>query len=146
MKRTERFAVVARAVIIRRGMVLLAVMKSTGVHFLPGGHVEPGETTEHALHREAREEFSARLSSVSFLGACENHYLDRNGVRYHEYNVVFSAQIDREVITANEQHLTFVWKPVRNLSRTRIMPHGMAPAVSRALKTKKPFWFVARES
>jgi 8-oxo-dGTP diphosphatase len=55
---TPRVRVAARALIIRKGAVLLQVRRIGGreVHLLPGGGQEYGETLAEAVVREVREE------------------------------------------------------------------------------------------
>jgi len=46
----------ADAVVIQNGSVLLVKRKITGLWALPGGHLNHGETPEHAARRETKEE------------------------------------------------------------------------------------------
>jgi len=133
---------VARAVIIRRGRMLLAYDKKNQMYFLPGGHVEPGELIEETLKREAREEFRGRVSNVKFIGACENHFPNGPGDRHHEMNIVFTAGVDRSNVVSYEDHIHFVWKPATELAQYRILPRGIASAIMKALRTGRPFWLV----
>jgi ADP-ribose pyrophosphatase YjhB (NUDIX family) len=59
------------AAIFRDGKVLLvrrARPPSKGLHSLPGGRVEFGETMAHALHREVEEEAGLRIEIVGPAG------------------------------------------------------------------------------
>jgi 8-oxo-dGTP pyrophosphatase MutT (NUDIX family) len=53
--------VIARAVVIIDDLVLLAHCKGASNTFLPGGHIEYGETAIAAVKREVIEEFKLRL-------------------------------------------------------------------------------------
>ena len=45
-----------------------------GLWEFPGGHVEPGETLEEALHRELREELDIEVDNLSFFLAVDHAY------------------------------------------------------------------------
>ena len=46
----------------------------TGMFDLPGGGIEPDETTEEGLHREFMEEVECTLKDVLFLGEVEDRF------------------------------------------------------------------------
>lgn len=74
--RTKR---VAAAIIARGGRVLSGRRAGwpapTGWEF-PGGKVEPGETSEDAVRREAREELGCELGPLWYLDTVEHDYDD----------------------------------------------------------------------
>jgi ADP-ribose pyrophosphatase YjhB (NUDIX family) len=57
-----------------------------------GGHVEFGERSEDAVHRELLEEIGQSLRDVRLLGVLENIF-DWEGSRAHEIVFVFSASL-----------------------------------------------------
>ena len=85
--------VIARAVVLRDGAVLLVQEIAQGYWFFPGGHVEAGETPEEALVRELREELDVAAGVENSLGEVENRWL-HDGVEHHEVNHVFVTTID----------------------------------------------------
>ena len=90
--------IIARAVIIRDGRLLAARQRSKSWHFLPGGHIETGEP---ALTRELLEELGASVTVTGFVGVVEHAYTE-DGVRHHEFNVVFTATIATEQVHSRE--------------------------------------------
>jgi 8-oxo-dGTP diphosphatase len=79
-----------RAVVVglveREGEVLIARKRAAAGHFLsgrwhvPGGRVEEGESLEHAVTRELREEAGIEVEVLECVGIVE---LEQQGVRAH---------------------------------------------------------------
>ena len=67
------------AALIKKGNKYLIARRSTGSEDVlgkwefPGGKVEPGESEEHAIEREIKEEFEMDIKAVRFLtnNVCE---------------------------------------------------------------------------
>ena len=79
---------IVRAVIVRGSRLLLAHSIGEAWYFLPGGHVEPGESAASALRRELDEELGVRDLHVGGVTAIiENRYADARG-EHHEVNLV----------------------------------------------------------
>lgn len=64
---------------------------------LPGGFVDAGETVEHALQREVREEIGAEIGAPTFLASFPNRY-GFGDTQYNTCDLYFRA----EVLTAPE--------------------------------------------
>jgi 8-oxo-dGTP pyrophosphatase MutT (NUDIX family) len=82
-----------------------------------GGAIEFGERGEEAIRREFREEISADLSEVRYLGLLENIYTN-NGLQAHQIVLVYDGRLmdtslyKKEVIQGDELGAPFiaVWK------------------------------------
>lgn len=57
--------------------------------YLPGGHVEPGESAADALAREFQEEAGVALRVGPLRLVHEHRFTDAKGVPRHEINLVF---------------------------------------------------------
>jgi len=114
---------IARAVIIKDGLVLVARRKGADNTFLPGGHIESGESPEEAIKRELSEEMKAVPVVGDFKAIIHNSYTD-NKVREHEVNYVHSAEIPDTGIVSQEEHLEFFWVKVtkKELSKYKLKP------------------------
>lgn len=137
----HKLTVVARAVIVQRGRVLAVNNIGHRWYFFPGGHVQTRETIRQALVRELREELGVRLQTSTFLGAFDNRFYNSPTEQHQEIGLLFAATV-RGTAKVREKHLAMRWIPIRRLGRTKMFPAGVAPAVTRALKTRRPFWLV----
>lgn len=64
-----------------------------GYHRLVGGGVELGETHEHAIHREVREELGVDVHDLELLEVVENIFVI-DGVVGHEVVFVHTGRLD----------------------------------------------------
>ncbi|EOP88383.1 NUDIX domain-containing protein [Bacillus thuringiensis] len=132
-----KFHHIVRAVMIKDKKLLVA--EYIGHHyFLPGGHVEIGESAENALIRELREELGVNCSIQQFLGVIENQWQDKE-VLHHEINHIFEVE-SQDLHTdlppkSSESHLAFQWIDCNKeaLNHYEIMP---MPLVKELLERK----------
>ena len=83
---------IARGVCVRDGKLLLCRAKGGSSTYLPGGHIEFGETGRQALVREVKEELGVESSTGQFLGVVENSFL-QHGKPHAEINLVYELRL-----------------------------------------------------
>ena len=115
---------IARAVVVRDGAVLLMQERAVGYWFFPGGHVEAGETPEDAVVRELREELDVGATITARWGELENRW---DG--HHEINHVFAVHIDAADPVSQEPHLAAGWLDLDALKRADVRPRQLVDLV-----------------
>lgn len=138
-KREQNIEIISRVFILVDNKVLLCRQIGGDYYFLPGGHVEFGERVKKALAREIREELSASIKNLSFIGAVEHIYED-SSQKHHEINLVFSGRIDGTNFQSREDHIEFVLKDLNSFAKEKVLPVTLRDAIVEWLKNKKPFW------
>jgi len=129
---------IVRGVCIRSGRVLLCRSRKGGrLSYLPGGHIEFGETARAALAREMEEELGIAARIGRFLG-CSEHGFVQKGESHAEINLVFRMTLDglpsdRDP-QAREDWIRFFWHPVDRLEEAGLEPAPLRQALARWLK------------
>lgn len=120
---------VARGVAIVDGKVLLCKSIGEAPTYLPGGHIEFGETGREALVREVMEEAGVKAQAGEFLGVVENSFLQK-GKRHCEINLVYAMTLeDATAVKSRESWIEFVWISVDELEAARLLPESIRPLV-----------------
>jgi 8-oxo-dGTP pyrophosphatase MutT (NUDIX family) len=142
----ERIHLLARAVILRQQAdgpaVLLAQQISAAHAFLPGGHVEPGESLMTTLVRELAEETGLAGQVVDYLGAVE-HQWPEAAPRHYEVNHLFLVQVAEALqeVSSREPHLRFWWCPAAALADHRLRSAPLPRLIERYLAgDRRPWW------
>ncbi len=112
---------IARGVCIVDGKLLLCRAKGGNSSYLPGGHIEFGETGREALVREVKEELGVGSRTGKFLGAVENTFLQK-GKRHAEINLVYELKLDSLDAVSQEDWIEFFWQSLDNLGEANILP------------------------
>lgn len=128
--------IIARGVCIKGGQLLLCHGKGSGHAYLPGGHVEFGETSAESLRREIAEEIGAEASVGDFLGVVENSFR-QGGEKRCEINLVFLLDLPtvegRASPPSREPALRFSWHPMASLSGVNLLPAVLKEVLPRWL-------------
>lgn len=122
-KHPKQIEILARGISIRDGKILLCKNKKSNYWYLPGGHVEPGETAARALRREFEEE-TGKIVPVGRLVFIHEHFFRQDNKPRHEYSFVFEATAPA-AIKAKEKHLEFAWTNWADVSRLDVKPRSL---------------------
>ena len=95
---------IARGVCVKDGKVLLCLPKDRSYSYLPGGHIEFGETGREALVREMKEETGLDATAGELLGVVESSFVQK-GERHCEINLIYEMK-NREQGTGNREQGT----------------------------------------
>lgn len=126
----------SRAVIVNRNHILLC--KTVGLkqnfYFLPGGHIEHGESAKDAMIRELMEELGLEFKIQRFLG-CLEYSFDPKIIQHakchtHEYSLIFEISNDLLIsydqpLKQMEDHIEMNWIPLVNLNLIDLRPEPL---------------------
>lgn len=106
--------IIARGVCVSDGKILLCRAKEGTTTYLPGGHVEFGETGRQALVREMREETGLEVRTGAFLGVVENVF-EQAGKPHAEVNLVYALTLPTQDVSSKEDWVAFLWRDIDDL-------------------------------
>lgn len=127
---------IARGVMLRAGRLLVCMPAGGGRCYLPGGHIEFGETARRALVREIAEEMGRDAAAGEFLAVTENAFV-QNGHPHCEINLVFALDIPgltpENDPAATEDWIRFRWVPLDRLAEANLLPAHLIDDIPRWL-------------
>lgn len=134
--------ILSRALLISGDQVVLCRAKGKTWYFLPGGHVEDGETFHQALARELQEELSlTHYSAPEFIGICEYSFPIDAASQQHELNVIFRVDVGPGYVpSTTESHLEFTTVPLSEIGTKEIRPDALKAGLLEWLSTGKSFF------
>jgi ADP-ribose pyrophosphatase YjhB (NUDIX family) len=123
----DHIELISRGVIVEGEHVLLCVNRKHGYTFLPGGHVEFGESAVDALTREFMEECGLVVRVGPLLLTHEHRFHRPSGPR-HEVNLVFHVERGDPCgeVVSRESKIEFRWVEIAKLADANIRPTSMA--------------------
>lgn len=144
----SKFHHIARAILLQKGQVLIAQAKGWEHTFLPGGHIEIGESAADTLVREWQEEAALNVRVGRFVGNVEGDWVqEEKGIHHFEITQVFTVECDEVTAgtdpAASEEHLTFFWIPatLAAMEEHHLLPIAMREAVLHVAAGKREaFW------
>lgn len=145
---------IVRALVLNSGHILLVKPSSSNgdfsqeLCFLPGGHVEHGESATNALRRELNEELGLDCDIEECVGSLECTW-DRKGSLYHELNLIFFSNhpsLDvNKIPHSQERHIQFFWHPVNALDEVAILPKSLSSAIPKWIQKEDNYTFLFSE-
>jgi len=140
----KSFHHLARGIFIKDNKVLLAQAKGYTNSFLPGGHIEFGESAKDALMREVEEELGINCTVGRFLGVVE-HKWEKDGVLHCEVNQVFEvscSELDSDTNPKSiEPHLDFFWCEGEDLNDRNLQPFPFRNLIKNYLSGNNDVWW-----
>jgi len=134
---------ITRGVLIGARGLLLCRAIGKDYTYLPGGHIEYGETTHTALVREFQEELGMKIEVDDFLGVVE-HIFTQDAKKHHEVNLIFlisgPALERRARFTPVEKSLEFLWQPINTLPEVNLLPRPLRILIPQWTRGKASFW------
>lgn len=125
---------IARGVCILGGKVLLCLPKDRSYSYLPGGHIEFGETGREALVREMKEETGLDATAGDLLGVVESSFVQK-GEKHCEINLIYKMEValpttavdgNRQLPTAAlEDWICFDWVECDKMDSANLLPPEM---------------------
>ena len=133
---------IARGLLLHGDNIILCRVKDAEWFFLPGGHIEDGESAKVALLRELREEIGeGNYNITSFVGACENIFPLEEGFFQHEMNIVFAIDVPKGIeLKTKEDHIEFISVAKNDLKNYKILPIPLKDGIIEWLRSNNPFF------
>lgn len=125
--------VISRGLSIDDGRVLLCRNVKHGYLYLPGGHVEFGETAAAALARELQEEAGIDIN-VGDLAFVHEHIFRQGRRVRHELNLVFHVELSTNQVESQEEKIAFEWAELRGISELDIRPEAVRQWLTRPIE------------
>ena len=125
----KHIEVISRGLVLCHSRILFCRNIKHNHRYLPGGHVEPGESATQALAREFQEETGLHVNVGAFLQASELRF-DQRGTARHELNLLFHVEHASgdwpETIQSQEDHIAFDWIDIAAVPEANVLPKSVA--------------------
>jgi ADP-ribose pyrophosphatase YjhB (NUDIX family) len=135
-----------RAVICREGKILAVRTKNQSHSFLPGGHVEIGESTTVALTRELTEELGVSSKIENYLGAIENAWMEsetRHWEITHFFHVTLPEVKNDQTVLPAEEGFDVIWITPDEFEKMNFLPISLRDLLSSWLKGVRKTWWAS---
>ena len=129
---------IARGGCVKDGKGLLCYPKDRSYSYLPGGHIEFGETGREALVREMKEETGLDATAGDLLGVVESSFVQK-GEKHCEINLIYRMEVrggEGEKVRSCEDWICFDWVDCDKIDSANLLPPEMKPYCHSALGTK----------
>ena len=133
------------AILIRDNKMLFVKSKIGDYHYLVGGGVHMGETSEQCIEREVFEETGINAKVDYIAVVCENFFKGSGGIidGYDCHTIEFyyfmkSDDCDHcKTVTDDGEEL--VWIPVEEVAESKIKPHFIKEYIYKIISERKTF-------
>jgi ADP-ribose pyrophosphatase YjhB (NUDIX family) len=144
-KSNSAIQVLSRALLFQGDNIILCRAKRNDErnwYFLPGGHVETGESLKTALLRELEEEIGPGSYEIkNLIGVCESTFILKEDTWQQEINFIFEAEAPADFkADSQEDHLEFVSVNKSNFKDYNVLPEKLKGKILNWLNDKKPFF------
>jgi 8-oxo-dGTP pyrophosphatase MutT (NUDIX family) len=140
----KRFHIIARALVLSGQHVLLAHQKGASNTFLPGGHIDTGESAAFSIQREIHEELGLDSEIEHFLGCVEADWVV-GGQENYEINLIFKTKINdlnhESPLVSREKHLEFFWSQVSDLDKNNLLPYPLRKLITGYVSGDMTIWW-----
>lgn len=137
---------IARVAWVESGRILVCRNLKHGHCYLPGGHVEFGESASAAAAREMMEEAGVSVHVGPPLQAFELRF-EQRGKQRHEVTILFHvahAECHPSRVKSIEEEIAFEMVPVGELERAKFLPSSQLAWVQEWCRegcpTPQRFW------
>lgn len=127
MNEEKHIETIARGVCVKDGKVLLCYPKDRSYSYLPGGHIEFGETGREALVREMKEETGLDATAGELLGVVESSFVQK-GEKHCEINLIYEMKVrgcEGEKVRSCEDWICFDWVGCDKIGSANLLPPEM---------------------
>jgi ADP-ribose pyrophosphatase YjhB (NUDIX family) len=133
---------IARSLLKQSENLVICHVKGEDWYFLPGGHVENGESAKQTILRELKEEIGENdYKILSFIGICENIFPLDNNTLQQEINIVFLVSVSEDsLISSKEDDLEFISIKKEEFADYNILPERMKNGIREWMEKDVPFF------
>lgn len=119
---------IVRGVLVQAQHLLVCKNKKKDYFYLPGGHIEFGESMVEALQREWQEELGVTCEVQKFLAFFEERFTDADHFKHHEYTFLYNVScptiLQNQTPPSAESHIEFHWLPTADLPKYILLPQN----------------------
>jgi 8-oxo-dGTP diphosphatase len=125
----QKLTQIVRGIVINNDKILLCKNLKLGYYFLPGGHIEEGETPEIAFKREIIEEVGKVTLHVDKITEFENTFT-QEGKEFSEVVYLYAATLENyDDIKSLENHIAFDWINIPDITKVDLRPQKIVQEI-----------------
>ncbi|MCX6778034.1 MAG: NUDIX hydrolase [Candidatus Micrarchaeota archaeon] len=115
----ERVQELNAYLVLKKGDLVLALKRKSGIWEFPGGGVEFGENPGDAAIRECKEETGIEVGDAKFIGITSAVF-ESGGNEKHAVYVVYLAEVGDKFVKISGEHEEYRWVNSYELSRMKL--------------------------